>query len=173
MQTINYGIEAERVRVAANELLRQNGKRQRLATCTGALDRGYKYRSTAGKTIVVPIQRQHGQWTSIKSILQRVDEKRRCNWLINGQADINMSTLFSNPYNQPTIGYCEADAFEMEVELMASVGHDDDLARMHARDRLNRLPPELREYPQETCLMIRDCEDAPHAIPLAQAATAA
>jgi hypothetical protein len=121
----------------------------------------------------VPVQRQHGRWTAIKSILQRVDEKRRCNWLINGQADINMRTLFANNYSQPTIQYSEADAFEMEVELMASLGHPDSQARIHARDRLTRLPPELREYPQDTYLVIRDDEDAPHAIPMARLENAA
>lgn len=108
-----FGIEAERVMVAANALLSTAGKRQRLTVCTGSLERGYQYRSSTGKTIVVPVYRTQGIYSGIRSILQRVDEKRHCNWLINGQADTNMQELVFVGGHNAVIQYDRKDVYEL------------------------------------------------------------
>ena len=92
-----FGLESLRVMEAANLLLAKAGKRQQLVRCTGAFERAFEYKSATGKTIVVPFFRRFGCLIGIRSVLQRVNDKKRCNWLINGQASRPCPSVFHSP----------------------------------------------------------------------------
>ncbi|WP_138437988.1 hypothetical protein [Marinobacter shengliensis] len=164
-----FGLESERVMVAANFLLKMAGCRQRLTACIGSLERGYKYRSATGKTIVVPVGRQHGAFTMIRSILQRIDEKRPCNWLINGQADTNMKTLYNPIYSAPVIHYDRGDAIAMDCELLMATGISPASVESSATDRINRMQadPRTPTLADQTQLVVRDEHDEPTSFLLA------
>lgn len=162
-----FGIEAERVMVAANALLSMAGKRQRLTVCTGSLERGYQFRSATRKTIVVPVSRIQGIYSGIRSILQRVDEKRCSNWLINGQADTNMQELvFVGGYNA-VIQYDRKDVFQFQAELLQDSGlarTDHELFTTEIARRVSQIEADvnLPAFPDETLLITRDEHDQPH-----------
>ena len=164
----DYGLESSRVMTAANALLKMRGLRQRLVSCTKALERAYQYRTSTGKTVVVPVARQHGVFTGIRSILQRVRENRPCNWLINGQADTNMKELAFFGGYQAVIRYDKNDSLEFQYELMKMDGRSHEETVQLANDRMDRLMehPDIGELPVATYLELRDEHDRPQSHPL-------
>ncbi len=168
MSDTDFGLESTLVMQAANHLLRKAGLRQRLVKCTGGLERGFKYRSATGKTIIVTVREQFSVFTIIKSILQCVDEKRRCDWLINGQANTNTRELLFFG-EQTVIQYSRKDALQFQYGLMSQY-HDEAKAMELALERMTRMEEFENgpDFPDQTTLVTRDEHDHPHYQPFSE-----
>ena len=159
------GLESARVMEAANLLLTKIGRRQQLVSCTGSYENAFQFKSATGKTIIVPCYRRNGCLLGIRSVLQRVNERQRFSWLINGQADRNMQELaffgetaiiqFSRD-EVVSLQYDQAVAFKIPQPM-------EDAERRTAVIEADENPP---PFPEITNLVIRDMRDHPVEFPL-------
>lgn len=164
--------QSDYVMLAANILLQMAGRRQRLASFTKGLESGFQYRSARRKTIVVPINFRNGAFIVIKSILQRVDEWKGCNWLINGQAGTNTQELCLFTGQAAYIEFSREDLRRFRIDSLTGLGHSPDEAERLADAPNNALDQCFpgREFPETTTLVFYDEHDHPHRICLEQAA---
>ena len=155
-----FGLESLRVMEAANLLLAKAGKRQQLVRCTGALERAFEYKSATGKTIVVPCYRRLGCMTGIRSVLQRVNEKKPCNWLINGQASTNMKELafFGETV---IIQFDRKEILTQQYDQAVAFGIPNPLDDAQRRTAIIEGHEQTPPLPEQTTLTIRNMQDQP------------
>jgi len=170
MPSTEFGIESVRVMDAANTLLQIQGCSQRLVACTGAFERAYQYRTARGKTAVVPVYRRNSVLTGVRSVLQRVNEKAGCNWLINGQASVNMKELLFAPEGGAVIQYNRQDVHAMQYELAVGINHPDPTTLADKRTADIEAYSGNSGFPAETVLITRDEHDIPSYISLGNGA---